>query len=106
MSDIDELTKVAREVALAYRQKNISEGRYPWGIDQYVAGFVGDVGDLSKLIMARSGYREMECPDERIRHELADCLWSILVIADELEIDLASVYQKNMDSLLQRVGSS
>jgi NTP pyrophosphatase (non-canonical NTP hydrolase) len=103
MHRIDELTKVARDVALAYKQSNTFKGRQPWSIDQYMAGFVGDVGDLSKLVMAKAGYREADGVDERIAHELADCLWSILIIADELGVDLAAVYRQNMGTLLRQI---
>jgi NTP pyrophosphatase (non-canonical NTP hydrolase) len=101
--NMDDLTEVARKAALAYKKKDTSEGRKAWGVDQYMTGLVGDVGDLSKLIMARSGYRKTENVDARIEHELADCLWGLLAIADGLNIDLATAYRKNMDSVLQRV---
>jgi len=101
--EIDELAKLARQIEAAYGTKNEIDGRREWTVEQYVAGFVGDVGDLSKLVMAKCGYREAHDVDERIAHELSDCLWSILVIADKLQLDLASVYKRNMDALLHRI---
>lgn len=102
--EIENLTKLAREVADAYDAKNRAEGRRTWTVDNYMSGFVGDVGDLSKLIMARSGYRQPNDVDQQaIGHELSDCLWSILILADELEIDINLAFESNMEKLLARV---
>jgi NTP pyrophosphatase (non-canonical NTP hydrolase) len=101
--ELNELTAVARKVAAAYSAKNRAEGRNEWTLESFLAGFVGDVGDLSKLVMAKSGYRHIDAVDEKIAHELSDCLWSILVIADELSLDLGIVYKKEMDALLHRI---
>jgi NTP pyrophosphatase (non-canonical NTP hydrolase) len=91
-------------VAEAYRVRNHAQGRPPWTLDNYMSGFVGDVGDLSKLIMARSGYRNSDNLEERLEHELADCLWSILIIADELGVDIEATYRRSMEDLLRRIG--
>jgi NTP pyrophosphatase (non-canonical NTP hydrolase) len=68
-----------------------------------MAGFVGDVGDLSKIIMAKNGHRAMDDIDEKLKHELSDCLWSILVLANYYDIDLESQFVKSMDELEARV---
>lgn len=41
--------------------------------------------------------------DEKLKHELSDCLWSILVIADYYDIDLENQFSKSMDELETRV---
>lgn len=68
-----------------------------------MAGFVGDVGDLSKIIMAKGGLREMDNVDEKLAHELADCLWSVLVLASKYNIDLAKEFNKTMNELDARI---
>ena len=55
-------------------------------------GFVVDVGDLMKLVMAKSGARQVDGVDAKLRHELADCLWSVLVLAQLYEIDLEAAF--------------
>lgn len=70
-----------------------------------MAGFVGDVEDLSKIVMAKSGYRAMDDIDEQLKHELADCLWSILVLADYYNIDLETQFIASMNDLEARVES-
>jgi NTP pyrophosphatase (non-canonical NTP hydrolase) len=101
--NVNEMAVLAREVAVAYDQVNKQQGRGAWTVDNYMAGLVGDVGDLSKLVMAKSGYREIADVDGRLSHELADCLWSLLLIADELEIDLAVAFKDSMETLVHRV---
>jgi NTP pyrophosphatase (non-canonical NTP hydrolase) len=103
--ELRELLNIARKVADAYSEQNRKEGRREWTVENYLTGFVGDVGDLSKLLMAKSGYRYTENVDERIGHELSDCLWSILLIADELSLDLGMTYKREMDRLLTRITS-
>ncbi len=74
-----------------------------WKAAEYTQGLVGDVGDLTKLIMAKNGLRTMDDVDQKLSHELSDCLWAVLAIADELEIDLEKEFVKNMDELKQRI---
>ena len=68
-----------------------------------MAGFVGDVGDLSKIIMAKSGFRAMDDVDTKLAHELSDCLWSVLTIANYYNIDLKTEFMKSMNELEIRV---
>lgn len=100
---VDELKVLALSVKQAYEDKNKQAGRKAWDVSDYTAGFVGDMGDLSKLVMAKQGLRTVADVDEKLAHELSDCLWSVLVIADELGIDLEAEFKKNMLALHQRV---
>ena len=62
-------------------------------------GLVGDVGDLMKLVMAKAGSRPVEDLDRRLAHELADCLWSVLTLADAYDVDLETSFTSTMDEL-------
>ncbi len=70
-----------------------------------MSGFVGDVGDLSKLIMAKRGLRSDvdDDIDDKIAHELADCLWSVCVLADKYNVNLEAAFLKTMDELDERL---
>lgn len=92
----------AAEVRAKYDELNARRG-VAWQEHDLMAGFVGDVGDLSKIIMAKRGLRQMENVDERLAHELADCLWSVLVLADKFDVDLATEFQKTMNELEKRI---
>ena len=70
-----------------------------------MAGFVGDVGDLSKIIMAKHGLRAMDNVDSKLAHELSDCLWSVLVLASKYNINLETEFMKTMDELDSRIDS-
>jgi len=98
----DEISLRAVEVRNKYDELNAKRG-VTWNEQNLMSGFVGDVGDLSKIIMAKHGLRGMDDVDTKLAHELSDCLWSVLVLADKYKIDLVSEFNKTMDSLDQRI---
>lgn len=100
----EELLRRAVEVRAKYDELNAKRG-VTWNEQNLMSGFVGDVGDLSKIIMTKHGLRSMEDVDVKLAHELSDCLWSVLVIADKYKIDLASEFIKTMDGLDKRIES-
>lgn len=93
--------------ALEVRQKysKFEKEKYgrEWTPQELMSGLVGDVGDLSKLVQAKSGMRDIENVDEKLKHELADCLWSIIVIADKYDINLEEVFDKNMSEIEEKI---
>lgn len=97
--DLHKLTQKAKAIKALYAAKNTKE----WNLAEYSRGFVGDVGQLTKLIMAKEGFREIENVDAKIRHELADCLWSCLILADELHIDLERSFVETMNELSKKL---
>jgi NTP pyrophosphatase (non-canonical NTP hydrolase) len=94
--DFKDLQKRATEIREKYDRLNQAKRNVTWNEQQLMAGFVGDVGDLSKIIMAKHGLREMEDVDNKLAHELSDCLWSVIVLADRYKIDLANEFMKTM----------
>jgi NTP pyrophosphatase (non-canonical NTP hydrolase) len=101
--DMQQITKRALEIRAKYDQLNQKQRGVVWNEQQLMAGFVGDVGDLSKIIMAKHGLRAMDDVDKKLAHELSDCLWSILVLAAKYNIDLAAEFMKTMDELDERI---
>ena len=71
----------------------------PWTREEVMQGFVGDVGDLMKLVMAKSGVRPIPNPDQKLAHELSDCLWSVLVLAQLYDVDLEKEFLRTMDGI-------
>jgi NTP pyrophosphatase (non-canonical NTP hydrolase) len=98
----EELLKLAVEVRSKYDKLNAKRG-ITWNEQNLMSGFVGDVGDLSKIIMAKHGLRGMDDIDAKLAHELSDCLWSVLVLADKYKIDLAVEFKKTMNELDKRI---
>lgn len=101
----DELMKRAIDIRDKYDKLNEYKRGVTWNEQQLMAGFVGDVGDLSKIIMAKHGLREMENIDTKLAHELSDCLWAVLVLASKYNIDLQKEFQKTMDELDERINA-
>lgn len=101
----DELQQRAVEIQNKYDKLNQEKRGVVWNEQQLMAGFVGDVGDLSKIVMAKHGLRAMDNIDTRLAHELSDCLWSILTLAHRYGIDLSKEFMKAMDELERRIDS-
>lgn len=102
---LNDLQKRALEIRAKYDELNTNDGHAKWDGLDYTAGFVGDVGDLMKLVMAKEGKRHGENVDTKLEHELADCLWSILVIANRYDIDLNKAFENTMNDLEERLQS-
>lgn len=100
----EDLLKRAVQIRHKYDELNAKRGTV-WNEQNLMSGFVGDVGDLSKIIMAKQGLRPMDDVDAKLAHELSDCLWSVLVLADKFKIDLTAEFQKTMDELDARIDS-
>ena len=97
--DMTQLRQRAREVRALYADQE--ERRYgrSWTIEEVMLGFLGDVGDLAKLVQGKAGVRPRDDLDEALAHEPADCLWSVLTLADRYGVDLESSFLTTMDDL-------
>lgn len=85
-----------REHYEAFEEKQFGRS---WTLEEISLGFMGDVGDLAKLILAHEGVRVIPDAKGKLEHELADCLWSLMVIADKCEIDFEKAFTSTMDDL-------
>lgn len=101
--NFDDIQQRAVEIRDKYDALNQEKRGVTWNEQQLMAGFVGDVGDLSKIIMAKHGLRAMENVDEKLSHELSDCLWSVLVLASKYNINLSEEFMKTMDDLDKKI---
>lgn len=76
-----------------------------WTTEELALGFMGDVGDLAKLIQANAGVRKIDDCKAKLGHELSDCLWSIMVLANKCGVDLEAEYSRNIGELMDHVSS-
>lgn len=106
MSDLKDLMEQAEVIRLKYQELNAKQGKPAWGIRDYAMGFMGDMGQLQKLIMAKENLRDMPDVDEKLAHELADCLWSVLVIANYYGLDLESEFLATMSHIADRIAGA
>lgn len=94
--DFKEFIQKAKEIQKLYRDLNKKHGEQKWTASEYAQGLVGDVGNLTKLIMAKNNFRTIKNLDEELKHELVDCLWALIIISEELHIDLEKEYYEKM----------
>ena len=104
--DADPLLRRALVIKDLYDELNQLERGRTWTNEEFMLGFVGDVGDLAKLVMAQEGAREIPGGRQALGHELADCLWSILILADACAINLVDEFERTMDELEPSIRSS
>lgn len=97
--EFENIIKRALEVREKYGQYEREKSGREWMGPEILQGFVGDVGDLSKLILAKEGRRDIQDVDAKLAHELSDCLWSIIVLADKYDVNLEQSFLKTMDEL-------
>lgn len=99
--EFKEIIKKAKKIKEAYAYLNKREGYRSWGLEEHVQGLIGDVGDLTKLMMAKDGFRFADGNDAEagMAKELADCLLSVIMIANELDINLEKEVLKNIQKL-------
>jgi NTP pyrophosphatase (non-canonical NTP hydrolase) len=100
------LVERAREIRQQYAHLEQQTYGRAWTTEEIALGFVGDVGDLAKLVMAAGGMRHISDARQKLAHELADCLWSVIVLADALEVDLAQAFVQTMDELEQQIATA
>ncbi|MCW2736779.1 MAG: MazG nucleotide pyrophosphohydrolase [Nocardioides sp.] len=89
----------AREIRSRYADVEASRYGRSWTTEEIMLGFLGDVGDLAKLVQGKAGVRPRPDLDDALAHELADCLWSVLTLADAYDVDLEDAFTSTMDEL-------
>ncbi len=103
--EFNELKKSAIQLNDLYEEWEIKEFGRKWSTQELALGFVGDVGDLAKLIQANAGVRNIDDHKAKLAHELSDCLWSIIVLANKCDVDLESAFKKNTEEITEYVSS-
>lgn len=93
------MTQQARDVRARYAEFEKQRYGRPWTPEETMLGLVGDVGDLAKLVQGRAGVRPTSDLDAKLAHELADCLWAVLTLADCYSVDLEAAFSSTMTEL-------
>lgn len=104
--DLAQMQQKATAVDDLYNTLNLQQRGRAWTTQEVALGFVGDVGDLAKLVMADAGTRDIDNHRELLGHELADCLWSVLVLAERSGVDLGAEFEKCMAGLTDHIQTS
>lgn len=101
--DFSVLKQRALEIRLRYEELETVRSGKPWTREQIMQGFVGDVGQLMKLIMAKEGLRSGEDVDQKLAHEFSDCLYCLLVLSQKYDVNIESSFLQTMDELEKRI---
>lgn len=96
---------IRRAMAIRQQYAALEKATYgrTWTNEEIALGFIGDAGDLAKLILAHNGVRHIPNAQEKLAHELADCLWSIVVLSQMCGVDLESAFAQTMDELEEHI---
>lgn len=108
--ECSEHARRAVEVRARLAAAERARGGAPWSRRELAQGFVGEVGALRKRVLAKEGRREGPANlDAKLEHELADCLWGVLLRAEADGVDLERALTGIMDeweAKLPRAGKS
>ena len=104
--DFQTLIERARTIRAKYAALEKAQYGREWTGEELMLGYMKDIGDLAKLVQAKEGVRPTENVDEELAHELSDCLWSVIVIADKYNVDLETAFAKTMNGLETRLSQN
>lgn len=101
--EFQKLIDRAISIRKQYSEKEHNLYGSSWTREEIALGFVGDVGDLAKLIIAENGKRNIPNSKEKLEHELADCLWSVIVLADLHKVSLEKAFLNTIDEIEEHI---
>ena len=104
--NFDDVIGRALEVRRLYERYEQERYGRSWTDEEITLGFLGDMGDLAKLVLAKNGVRAIPDAQEKLAHELADCLWSVIVLADLHGIDLEEAFRRTMTEIEEHIQAS
>ena len=87
----------------AYQEQAKATAVYPYEkADQYlIAGLAGEVGELAS-IFAKHWRGDGDLNHDHAKAELGDILWFVAMLAEQLDTDLSTVAQGNLNKLADR----
>ncbi|AXK71234.1 nucleotide pyrophosphohydrolase [Lysobacter sp. TY2-98] len=101
--NFSDLQQQALKLNALYEQLEVKRWGRVWTTQELALGFMGDVGDLAKLVQAHAGVRTIEDHQAKLGHELSDCLWSIMVLANKCGVDLEEQFIRNTREICEYV---
>lgn len=99
MMDLARLSARAMQIRRRFADLERARNGREWTREEIMQGLVVDVGALMKLVMAKAGARHVDDADQKLAHELSDCLWSVLVLYQLYGLDAGQEFTKAMDAL-------
>ena len=86
-----------------YQEQAKATAVYPYDqvMNYLVAGLAGEVGELAS-IFAKHWRGDGDLNHDHAKAELGDVLWFVAMLAEQLDTDLSTVAQGNLDKLADR----
>ena len=77
-----------------------------WSTNDLLMGLMTDVGDLAAAVQRAEGRRPAgpTSSADELGHEISDCLWVLLVLADKYDVDVANAFDTTMDQIALWIG--
>ncbi|MBL7078186.1 nucleotide pyrophosphohydrolase [Candidatus Shapirobacteria bacterium] len=100
--EFEDIIKRTKGIWKLYAQSDKKRLGKEWHRGEYAKALAADVGALVKLTMAKDGLREVKDVDEKMKHELADCLWCLIIIAEKYGVNLEKAFLETMEELEKR----
>ena len=108
-TSIDFTSPAARAVRIRKLYHRLEKRNHggAWTTQEDMIGFMSDVGELGRLLMASEG-RWVHTGDlpKDLGDKLAECLWWIFVLSDRLGIDISQAFSRKMDELDSSLSAS
>ncbi len=97
--EFKKMTHRALDLHRQYREKEKQLYGAPSTSETIAQGFLGDVNNLTKLVMAEQGKPSIANSREKLGSLLSHCLWSVIVLAKMHNIDVEQSFMETMDRL-------
>ncbi len=99
--DIAAMQQRAVEVRAKFADFEQESYGQEWSTEDLVMGLMTDVGDLSAIVHRLEGRRPLRetDPKEELEHELSDCLWVLLVLAERYGVELGTSFTHTMNGI-------
>jgi NTP pyrophosphatase (non-canonical NTP hydrolase) len=97
MSDIIKLQQRAMEIKRRYAELEKQRDGKSWDALKMAEGFKKDVESLIEILKSR------KIDQRKLNHEMADCFWSVLVLARKLDVDIERAFWTTMLELDNRL---
>jgi NTP pyrophosphatase (non-canonical NTP hydrolase) len=98
--DFTDATDRARHIRELFKQLEERLHGAAWTPQEVMLGYVYDIGELGRLVMATEGRwaHKGDLPRE-LEDKLSECLWWVLVLADRLGVDITTAFTAKMNDL-------
>jgi NTP pyrophosphatase (non-canonical NTP hydrolase) len=97
--ELQKLINRAMDLRGQYEKKETELYGTPATDEEIAQGLAGDVNNLTKLIAAQRGKRNIANSKEKLEAQFAHCLWSVIVLAKMHNVDLGQSFMETMDRL-------